>query len=132
MRWQVENKSWDMMMTDPKDSFVDDLFAQARNEAVTPSDDLMARVLSDASAAMPTAVSLQPNATSGMFAGLLEVIGGWSVLSGVAAAGVAGLWVGLAPPDAVESWAADILGTTTQITLMPDFDEFDFSETLDG
>jgi len=78
-----------MMMTDPKDSFVDDLFAQARNEAVTPSDDLMARVLSDASAAMPTAFSVQPN-------------------------------------------AADILGTTTQITLMPDFDEFDFSETLDG
>ena len=121
-----------MMMTDPKDNFVDDLFAQARDQTITPSDDLMARVMADADAALPQTAAVQPAASGGFFASLLDALGGWPVLSGVAAAGFAGLWVGLAPPDTVEGWAADILGTTTQITLMPDFDALDFSETLDG
>jgi len=121
-----------MKMTDPNNDFVDDLFAQARDRKVEANDDLMARVLADADALLPKAAVFQAPAPAGFFASLSEMLGGWPVLSGVAAAGVAGLWVGLAPPDSVENWAADLLGTTTQISLMPEFDDFEFSETLDG
>lgn len=118
------------MMHDPKDDFLDGLFAEARVPNDAPNDDLMARVLADASAARPTAEIVPP---SGSFlSGLLDLCGGWPALSGVAAAGVAGLWVGLAPPEAVEGWVAEMIGAQTELTLLPDLDGFDFSESFDG
>ena len=121
-----------MTMHDPKDDFLDDLFAQARASEVLPSDALMARVLADADAQLRPEIAPDIAPEHGAFYGFLQMIGGWPALSGVAAAGVAGLWVGLAPPSTVEGWVADLIGTTTQVALMPDFDGFEFSEALDG
>jgi len=117
------------MMHDPKTSFMDDLFAQARTPDAA-SDDLMARVLADADATMLREPSLPTHRS--WWQDMLQIVGGWPAMGSVAAAGVAGLWVGLAPPATIETWVAELLGTTTQITLLPDLDGLEFMETFDG
>jgi hypothetical protein len=95
------------MATEPEDARLDALFAAAR-EAETPGDDLVARVLADAAmvqaAARPApAPSPAPVQRGGVWAGILSALGGWPGLSGVTAAGVAGLVIGLWAPDVVDS-----------------------------
>ena len=51
---------------------------------------------------------------------ITDLFGGWPALSGVLAAGVTGLWVGVAPPAGVEDLAANFLGTTQSVTFLPD------------
>ncbi len=105
-----------MTMTNPNENMLDDLFAQARATAPAPSDDLMARVLADADAMLPG----QPAAVApqmGLWARLLDMIGGWPSVSGLAAATVAGVWVGVAPPSTVEDLTATMIGDEVSISL---------------
>lgn len=46
----------------------------------------------------------------GILGQMLAAIGGWPAMAGLATAGVAGLWIGIAPPAAL----ADVAGTLTQ------------------
>ena len=79
------------------DDMLDDLFAAARNDSrATPSPDLLARVLSEAEGLqvaepVPSAPPLRPS----LWAALVAAVGGWPALSGVAMAGVAGVWFGV-------------------------------------
>ena len=90
----------------PEDTTLDALFAQACDDG--PSDALMARVMGDAEAvqsqlaARPVVVSEVPK--PGLFALLAGAVGGWSAVSGITAAGVMGLAVGLYSPDTVADW----------------------------
>lgn len=108
-------------MTDAESKELDNLFAEMRDDMLTPSDDLMARVLADADALQPDAPAFVPAEPKSSWAGFMELIGGWPALSGVAAAGVAGLWLGVAPPASVEQIASDVLGTTESVSLFSDF-----------
>lgn len=90
------------------DDPLDALFAQASEAA--PSPDLMARVLRDAAmtqaemvqeAERPVAV---PAPRESWLAALLAGLGGWSAVSGITAAGVMGLAVGLYSPDTVSGF----------------------------
>ncbi len=55
---------------------------------------------------------------SGMCIGdRLDVIGGWPTFSGLAAATVAGLWIGVAPPAALSDLSAGIWGATIEVPL---------------
>ncbi len=106
-----------MKMTDPKGDMLDDLFAQARRVKPPVSDALMARVLADA------ALQQRPAAvTPGV--SLLDVIGGWFAVGGLAAATFAGLWIGVAPPVAVEDLTAGLLGDTVIVSLGGGFTDF--------
>jgi len=119
-------------MTDPMDKELDDFFAAARG-APEPSEDLMARVLADAAALQPEARGFAPVDVPqpGLWASVMEMIGGWPALSGVAAAGVAGLWLGVAPPASIEDFAAGVLGTGTAVNFVgEDFAAWD--EVTDG
>ena len=88
------------------DAGLDALFAQARDDG--PSNALMARVMGDAEAvqaqlaARPVVVPEVPK--PGLFALLAGAVGGWSAVSGITAAGVMGLAVGLYSPDTVAAW----------------------------
>jgi len=93
----------EVMMTD---NDLDDLFAAARADVARPSPALMARVLSDA-----TAEQLRkpvPVLRRFRLAALIAALGGTGGLTGLATATVAGLWIGLAPPAAVDDFAATI------------------------
>lgn len=83
-------------------------FAAARADAPVPSDALLARVLADAEALRPhRPAERQP---TGGWAEVWRTLGGWPTAAGLAAAGVAGLWIGTAPPDALApglEWLAE-------------------------
>jgi len=108
-------------MTRSENELLDNLFAEARSEEVSPSDDLLTRVLADAAALQPQQPPVTVISVPTLWTRVMNSIGGWPALSGVAAAGVAGLWVGLVPPDAIDSWVADALGDTTSISFIDDF-----------
>lgn len=88
------------------DKGLDDLFAVARD--ATPTPDLMARVLADADAVLDdvppvAAPPAKAPKRERWWAGLLDGMGGWSAISGITAAGVVGLGVGLYAPDTVSN-----------------------------
>ena len=115
------------------DDMLDDLFAAARNDSrATPSPDLLARVLSEAEGLqvaepVPSAPPLRPS----LWAALVAAVGGWPALSGVAMAGVAGVWLGVASGTTFmqNTLGLDIYGETAQSYLsdLADTYAFDFT-----
>ncbi|WP_322891512.1 MULTISPECIES: hypothetical protein [unclassified Yoonia] len=101
-----------MTMTNPPDDMLDDLFAQARNLAPVPDDALIARVLADAARPAPV---LRPQPS--VLAQMRAMIGGWPALGSLAAATVAGIWIGIAPPPVVVDYAAGLFGETVSLGL---------------
>lgn len=111
-------------MTDPRksDHMVDALFDAARKDAGTPepSTDFMARLLDDADAAMPALQPRnQPLSPPARWEWLRE-LGGWPTLSGFATAAVAGVWIGAAPPDALQSWTDSVVFADMSVGLTAD------------
>lgn len=91
------------------DSELETLFAQVRSAPAEPGQDAMARIL--AAAGAPPAP--QPAPGSGGDAwdrGLFTLLGGWFGMGGLAAATLAGLWIGIMPPAGVGELAAGVLG----------------------
>ena len=108
-----------MAMTD-RDDDLEEYFAAARKSDPIPGDDLMQRVMADA-AGLQTVTQLPPRATRDpWWTRAIETIGGWPAMGGVMAAGVAGLWVGVAPPAGVEDWAATLVGNTESVAIFVD------------
>jgi hypothetical protein len=101
-----------MTMTDPDMKALDAALAEAADHAPEVPDDLLAAVLRDAAFVQP-----RPVVRESLWQTVLDLIGGWPAVSGLAAAGVAGVWIGMAPPVALESAAAQILGTTQTVDL---------------
>ena len=90
-------------MADEKwtDHEIEALFDAARHSAPAPSADLMARILSDAdnlqAQAHPKAAVAR--APLSRWRALVDLLGGWPAMAGLVSAGVAGLWLGVNPPD---------------------------------
>ena len=100
-------------MTDKRpldDLELDDLFSAAKSQAVTPSGDLLARIMLDAETQAATHAPIAPAPErQGFIASLLGVIGGWPAAAGLATATVAGVVIGISPPDVLETWSASYL-----------------------
>jgi hypothetical protein len=90
---------------DEIDGLLEAHFAAARQ--TTPPEALLARVLADAEAARPVAGGVRAgpgrrlSAPGGAFSRLRAALGGWPALAGLAAATMAGLWIGVAAPSAL-------------------------------
>ena len=111
-----------MIPSDEK--LLDDLFEEVVRDRVEPSDELMSRILADAEDLQPVAqVAVVSPPT--LWSRAMASIGGWPALSGLAAAGVAGLWIGLTPPDSIDSWVADVMGSTTSVSFVDEFAVFE-------
>ncbi|MGJ8610456.1 MAG: hypothetical protein ACSHWY_05155 [Octadecabacter sp.] len=112
------------MTTDKTDDkLLEAMFAQARVPDLVPSEGLFDRIMMDADTvladAMPAAAPVMPvRAKQGMGAMLLDIIGGWPSFSGLAAATVAGVWIGVAPPAAITDISSGIWGDTIEVQLM--------------
>lgn len=103
---------------------LDDLFAEARAQEATPSADFMQRVLDDALAVQPAPMAPVSRRTSRLRQ-FLNAVGGWPAMAGLATAGVAGLWIGVNPPDTLATTAETLLGTENDlylVDLMPGYD----------
>lgn len=97
------------------DQELDALLAATRRRAPGPSDALMSRIAADADAVQ--AGFAAPSSPRGVVsrrprrAGFLqEAFGGWPAAAGLVAATAAGVWIGVAPPPALETRARIVLG----------------------
>ena len=95
------------MMTDQDDmtARLDAEFAAARRTPPEPSHDLMARVLADALSHQPQPNIARPVAPvrAGFGARILGFLGGWAAIGGLATATIVGFWIGINPPDMIET-----------------------------
>ena len=100
---------------------LDDLFAAAAEQRVTPSDALVSRIMADAAEMQPKPQRLAPVAGPGWFATLADWFGGGLSLAGMAAAAITGLYLGVAQPTAVLALSDYVTGTTTggRLELLP-------------
>ncbi len=103
---------------DQDDAGLETLFALARAPVDPPSRELMARILADAAAVDSGRTQMAPQAArGGLFSGLMAALGGWPALGGLAAATVAGLWIGIAPPSGLTGLTDAVWGTSTTISV---------------
>jgi hypothetical protein len=93
------------------DGSLDALLQEAAVERSLPPG-LMARVLADAQALQP---ALTPRQRP--FAALIEVLGGWPGVGGLAAASCAGFWIGISPPAGVPDAGDLIFGAAAPAAL---------------
>ncbi|SIN82090.1 hypothetical protein [Vannielia litorea] len=121
----------DTKVTASEEALLESFFSAARADGARraePSPELLARVLEDGyavqDARMTAAVRSRPAAPArrGLLATLLAAIGGAPGLAGLAAATVAGVWIGIRPPEAVSGVTASVFGTTTEAAATTDDD----------
>lgn len=111
----------------PEDAaLLEALFSEAQSAPPAMPEAAMARIKADALSAMPKAVpelAVDPDRGAALATGssagssgvgwlsaLVGNLGGWPSLGGLTAALVVGFGLGVAPPEAVESLATDLLG----------------------
>jgi len=80
-----------------------------RKAAPEPSADLLARVLKDAEAAQARhAAPVRTGAPrAGVWGRIAQGLGGWPAMAGLGAAGLAGVWIGLALPETLPGVTTD-------------------------
>ena len=106
---------------------VDALLSAAQNAPPAVSDDLMATILADASQVQTGFLPPEmPARRQGGFASLLAVLGGGFGVGGLVTAGLAGVWIGVAPP----AFLPDPLELTSATSTSELFDGFDMSELI--
>jgi hypothetical protein len=121
---------------DQVDSGLEDCFAAARGAAPKPSADLSARILEDAEIVRAESVhpgDLWRSKRRNVWSEFLWLIGGAPAILALSTAAIAGIWIGISPPDymaeqvqsylqgsgynATDSfWAVDTLGGFTLST----------------
>jgi hypothetical protein len=113
---------------------LDALFAASRSDHVAVDGDLMTRVLADTAAAQPLVATPRAcvSRRDRLTRALQDLLGGWRPLGGMVAAGLAGLWVGIAPPAGIEGLAARMIGTTQSVIFLPEADLSFLEEPTDG
>lgn len=108
-------------------------FAAARTDAARPAPEaLLQRIAADADRVgrAHRRVARPSAGRRGLLAQVVRAIGGWPALGGLASAGAAGLWLGFAPPAAVEA-RGGWLGQTAagdDLALMLSADYLDLAE----
>jgi hypothetical protein len=119
-----------MMMTDQNDmnARLEAEFAAARRSRHEPSLDLMARVLSDALAHQPRPAMARAAAPAraGFGTRIFGFLGGWAAMGGLATATIVGFWIGIRPPDMIETPTNALFSQNDTLALV-DADLSDFS-----
>ena len=103
---------------------LDIFFDAARSAQPEPSPELMARVLDDALAMQPLAARPAPCVPTRSWLGtLLDTLGGWPAAASLATATLAGVWIGISPPDAVSAVTAQLGLAAEAAIALPDGEE---------
>lgn len=112
-------------MTSETDKDVDALLGELRTETLTPSEDLLNRIMGGADVVLAEAkpdpvphIVDPPRRAIGRV--LLDAVGGWPSMGGLAAATVAGIWIGAASPEGLATLSAGVLGETVEVPLLGD------------
>ncbi|MEL7212761.1 MAG: hypothetical protein AAGK92_08880 [Pseudomonadota bacterium] len=101
-------------MTTDKNDPLSGFFEAARADAPQPSDALQMRILADADCTLAKPASeVKPRH---WVRDLLQGLGGWPAVAGLATATVAGVWIGISPPALVDT----LIGVQT-VEYLPGF-----------
>jgi len=100
-------------------------FAEARAATPAPEADFLARVLADGHAvqddiAAAAAAAAAPAPASRGWRGVFDALGGWPAVTGLGAAAVSGLWIGVAAPEALSSMALGVTEGDILLAFEPD------------
>lgn len=122
---------------DKEDTGLEAFFEAARKQTPVSSDALMARVLEDAHAAQDKAAAAargraRPAHGRPVWSHAMAVLGGWPAGASLAAATLAGVWLGAYPPAALSTLGAEVLGDATQTYVVDLMPGFEFDESLAG
>ena len=99
------------------DMQLDDLFADVRSQDIAPDMDFMARLMADIDAVAAAPVAAPVQVRPSFMAALWAAMGGWIGSSGLVTAAAAGLWLGIAPPAALDSVSTAIWGESQSVPL---------------
>lgn len=117
------------------DDALDGFFAAGKAQTPEPSEALMAAIMADAMAVADTfdaqSAPVRPGRL-GLWATLLAVLGGWPAVAGMATAAVAGVWMGVTPPQGVSDWAGGVLLPAQASSLTTEESDFDLDEFVPG
>lgn len=95
---------------------LDALLSDVREADVPlPSKELMARIAADAEAVR----GFDAVVPSSGWRVWLDALGGWPAFGGLATAGIAGLWIGVSPPAAIDDVYASVFGETVLVEMLP-------------
>lgn len=106
------------MTTDVHEDTLDAAFAEMRGQDMKVSDDLMNRIMLDADNTLANAAPVAQRPRPSLGAMLLDVIGGWPSFSGLAAATVAGVWIGAVQPAALTNLSSGLWGDTIEVPVL--------------
>lgn len=104
-----------------------DLLLQSTAAEVVPSEALLARVMADADEVLAERrrEPVEAPAPRGWLSTMLNTVGGWPAVAGLATATVAGVWIGYAQPSSFGEVANGALATEAFYDLgdlMPGYD----------
>lgn len=106
------------------DRLLEQAFAAARRDAARMPEGLADRMVADALAAQSALLSRSaPPRPRGVLRQFADTIGGWYGLGGMAAASVAGLWLGFAPPLGLPDPAGLVIGSEDETSIFLSVDE---------
>lgn len=101
------------------------LFEAERKNAPDPSTDLLARIMADANQVQNElgAGDAAPASAVGFWTTLRSVLGGWPTFAGLATAALAGVWIGVSPPQSLDTLTDSVLGNSFDYSdYLPSFD----------
>lgn len=94
----------------PDEMDLEAFFEAGRAAAPVPSQDLLARIMADADAALVAPAPLaRPAKRPSIWAIFTAAVGGWPSLAGMATAAVAGVWLGVAQPAMLSNVTAGMV-----------------------
>ncbi len=97
----------------PDEAFLDAHFDAARRHAAKPDDALLARVAADAADVQASIMQKMERQRPGLsqqgIRSVLSMLGGWPAAASLTSAAAMGLWLGIAPPNALTLMAQDLL-----------------------
>lgn len=107
------------MTIERDEQMLESAFADLRVDDLAPSEDLMNRIMLDADMVLAQAAT-KPATTAApsRWSMVLDMLGGWPSVSGLAAATVAGLWIGVVQPTAFTDLSAGLWGSTVEVPLL--------------
>ena len=116
------------MTSDADEKMLNAAFAQMRGEDMPPSEGLMDRIMQDADGILAVGEPVATPARGGFLSQIMDAIGGWPSVSGLAAATVAGVWIGVVQPASLTDLSANVWGGTIEVPLL----ESDMFSGLEG
>ncbi len=103
------------------DDDLEPFFRAAKDAVAEPGTDLMDRILQDAAAVQAGFVETAPAPASvpgpGLWAGILDSLGGWRGVSALTACAFVGLWIGFAAPGTIRDLSAGLVAPGEVATL---------------